>query len=42
MKLSIAYINDVHGYVEPHAELFLKTMVQKQWKQQAAMQELLL
>ena len=24
MKLSIAYINDVHGYVEPHAELFYK------------------
>lgn len=22
MKLSIAYINDVHGYLEPHAELF--------------------
>lgn len=24
MKLSIAYINDVHGYLEPHAELFYK------------------
>ena len=22
MQLSIAYINDVHGYLEPHAELF--------------------
>ena len=22
MKLSIAYINDVHGYLEPHPELF--------------------
>ena len=24
MNLSIAYINDVHGYLEPHAELFYK------------------
>ena len=24
MKLSIAYINDVHGYLEPHLELFYK------------------
>ena len=24
MQLSIAYINDVHGYLEPHAELFYK------------------
>lgn len=24
MKLSIAYINDVHGYLEPHPELFYK------------------
>ena len=24
MKLSIAYINDVHGYLEPHLELFFK------------------
>lgn len=24
MKLSIAYINDVHAYLEPHAELFYK------------------
>ena len=22
MQLSIAYLNDVHGYLEPHAELF--------------------
>jgi len=22
MQLSIAYINDVHGYLEPHEELF--------------------
>ncbi len=24
MKLSIAYLNDVHGYLEPHPELFYK------------------
>ena len=24
MKLSIAYLNDVHGYLEPHQELFYK------------------
>ncbi|GAC1422715.1 MAG: hypothetical protein NVSMB67_19940 [Flavisolibacter sp.] len=24
MQLSIAYINDVHGYLEPHPELFYK------------------
>lgn len=24
MKLSIAYINDVHGYLEPHPEIFFE------------------
>ncbi len=25
MKLSLAYINDVHGYLEPHPELFFNS-----------------
>lgn len=24
MKLSIAYLNDVHGYLEPHPEVFFE------------------
>lgn len=29
MKLSIAYLNDVHGYLEPHNELFFEGMEKK-------------